>query len=521
MAIRNVFEYLEASVQKSPNKTAVADEYSFMTYRQLMAAAKDMGCAVSKCVSENQPVVVFMEKGCYALAALMGTVAAGCFYACVDTGQPAERVNVIIKRLGANVIITDKKSYSKTDKLKFEGKVILADEAVNDYAGEYEYAGEYKQNILSKRREKVIDSDPLYITFTSGSTGEPKGIAVNHRSVIDFIENFTDIFKLNENDVIGNQAPFDFDISVKDIYSALKCTASLQLIPKRLFSFPIKLMDYLENYKVTTLIWAVSAMCIISSLNCFEYKKSIYINKIIFSGEIMSAKHLKMWQEAYPKAMFANVYGPSEITCNCTYYIVDRDFKADEIIPIGRAFPNERVFLLDDSDKLIENSSYYVSGEICVSGTAVSLGYYNDIIQTDGAFVQNPLNKSYREIIYRTGDIGYYNDKGQLCFKARKDSQIKRNGYRIEPAEIERAAVGADGVLGAYCLYDKDGSKLICCYQGSIKEKEISMYLKTKLPKYMLPDKYFHTESVPVNKNGKIDKEKLLSQYNKKADTAF
>ncbi len=162
--------------------------------------------------------------------------------------------------------------------------------------------------------------------FTSGSTGRPKGVVVSHRSVIDFMEYFTELFSITAQDVIGNQAPFDFDVSVKDIYATLKAGATMEILPKQLFSFPAKLLDYLCERRVTTAIWAVSALCIISTLNGFSYRVPTHLNKILFSGEVMPVSHLNIWREHLPDALFVNLYGPTEITCNCTYYIVDKTF---------------------------------------------------------------------------------------------------------------------------------------------------------------------------------------------------
>ena len=168
---------------------------------------------------------------------------------------------------------------------------------------------------------------------------------------------------------------------------------------------------------------AVSALCIVTTLNGFDYKVPESINKVIFSGEVMPIKHLNKWREIYPDAMFVNVYGPTEITCNCTYYIVDREFELEDVLPMGSAFPNERVFLLDENNNQICSDEPKKTGEICVSGTAVTMGYFNNREKTDSAFVQNPLNPYYNEIIYRTGDLGYYNERGEMCFSSRRISR--------------------------------------------------------------------------------------------------
>lgn len=504
---KNVLEWLEASAKNMPDKIAVADENGYMTYRELYDNARNMAGALIFLTKPGKAVPVYMDKSCKSLAVFMGVVMAGCFYITLDPSHPAERINMILDTLGAEIIVVDEKSAKKQAKLDFEGKALSVEELINHRVTNEE------SDRLEQIRASALDIDPLYAIFTSGSTGVPKGVIVNHRSVIDFIEYFTDIFGIGENDVIGNQAPFDFDVSVKDIYSTLKCGATMQIIPKVMFSFPIKLLDYLEERNVTTLIWAVSALCIVTTLKGFDYKIPAGINKVIFSGEVMPMKHLKAWQAAYPDCMFANVYGPTEITCNCTYYIVDREFAMDETLPMGKAFPNERVFLLDDEDRLVGKDSKNRLGEICVSGTAVALGYYNNRERTDAAFVQNPLNSAYNEIIYRTGDLGYYNDRGELCFSSRKDFQIKHMGHRIELGEIETAMNAVENVVRACCIFDSDENKILGFFEGNTDKKTVVHILMQKLPKYMIPSELIEVDTMPVTKNGKIDRKALLGNY--------
>ena len=342
--LKNVLDYLDNSVEKYPNKIAVADEHNSFTYSQLKEKAERIGAGLLNVTSPRMAVPVYMDKSCNALAIFMGAVSAGCFYVMLDPSHPVERINMILETLGATFMVVDEKSAKKQAKLGFTGKVLSVEELL-----EHEVTDKDKKMLLQIRQE-ALDIDPLYSIFTSGSTGVPKGVIVNHRSVIDFIDYFTSTFNITDKDVIGNQAPFDFDVSVKDIYSTLSTGATMQIIPKKMFSFPTTLLDYLEERKVTTLIWAVSALCIVTTLNGFEYKRPSAINKVIFSGEVMPIKHLNAWREQYPDAMFVNVYGPTEITCNCTYYIVDRNYELDETLPMGKAFPNERVFLLDEEE---------------------------------------------------------------------------------------------------------------------------------------------------------------------------
>ncbi len=499
--MRNALEYLEASAGRVPDQTAFADTEDSCTYAQLEDRAQRIGTALHAFIPERKPVPVFMEKSVDTIAVFMGAVYAGAFYVLVDTKHPVVRIRQILDVLQSDVIVTSGKYLQDLDKAEFTGTVLLAEDLAKT---------EKDEALLASIRAQAADTDPLYGIFTSGSTGVPKCVVVGHRSLIDFIDYFTETFSITGQDVIGNQAPWDFDVSVKDIYSGLKMGAAVQIIPKSYFSFPTSLLDFLEERQVTTLIWAVSALCIVSTLNMFDYLVPHKINKILFSGETMPIRHLNIWREHLPDAMFVNVYGPTEITCNCTYYIVDRDFEPGDVLPMGKAFPNEKVFLLDEEDHLIEPSQTMTTGEICVGGSTLALGYYRAPKQTAKAFVQNPLNDCYPETVYRTGDQAYYNEQGLLCFASRKDFQIKHMGHRIELEEIDHALEKIPEIRRGCCVYDQSSSKIICFYDGDIERRPLAAALRQLLPDFMVPNKLRQIDQFPLNKNGKIDRAALL-----------
>lgn len=501
MFYKSVLEILEKTEKKYSNKAAFGDEIEDITFSELVSGAKSVGSYLAEKIEPCSPVVFCLEKSTKAITGMLGAIYARGFYSLLDIRHPAQRMESILSVLEATIIITNAKHYDLAKSLNFNGEIVKIEDIL-------EFPINDKK--LTEIRKKAQDIDPLYVNFTSGSTGIPKGVTVCHRSVIEFTKYFVDIFKINDTDVIGNQAPFDFDVSIKDIYSGLLTGAKVQLIPRAYFSNPMKLMDYLVDNNVTVLIWAVSAMCFVSIMNGFGYKVPSTIKKVMFSGELMPMKQLKIWQKYLPDAMYVNLYGPTEITCNCTYHILDRDYEDTEILPIGIPFPNEKVFLLDEDNKLVKEPNK--EGEICISGTALALGYYNDPEKTNQVFVQNPLNKRYNELIYRTGDLGKYDESGLLYYTSRKDFQIKHLGHRIELGEIEVTTMAREGVSRACCLYDSVKKKIIMFYTGEKDKKELLKELKVILPPFMLPNTINKLEEMPLNKNGKIDRN-VLKEY--------
>lgn len=497
---KNVLAWLEQSAARRGHETAVIDETGAMTYQELLVRSRQIGAGIAGYVAPKTPVGIYMDKSADALCAFLGAVWAGCFYSVLNIELPAPRLRQITAVLRPGLIIT-------TPDLLDRASEIFPDATIVSVAA----LGCTPEDImlLSRIRQRAVDTDPLYVNFTSGSTGTPKGIAVCHRSVMDFIDCFTALFGIDQQEVLANQAPFDFDVSVKDIYSALKTGATLLIVPRRLFSAPAQLIDFLCQHKATTMIWAVSALCLITTFHALEYRVPETVTKILFSGEVMPYKALMNFKKHLPNAMYVNLYGPTEITCNCTYHILEQDRDYSGGIPIGIPFPNEDVFLLDDADHLVTQPD--TDGEVCVRGTALALGYYANPEQNAAHFVQNPLNPCYPERIYRTGDLARYNGRGELVFSGRKDFQIKYMGHRIELEEIEREMAAIDGVDRCCCLFDEKRSRLKGFYVGTIDKSTLHETMKRDLPAFMVPGILMKLDAMPMTKNGKIDR-KLLSE---------
>ena len=300
-------------------------------------------------------------------------------------------------------------------------------------------------------------------------------------------------------------------MSVKDIYSALFTGAAVQIVPTAYFLNPVALMDFLCDREVSLLIWAVSALCFITSMNALDYRVPDRLRAILFSGEVMPIKHLNKLRRYLPQVQYVNLYGPTEITCNCSYYIVDRAFDDAESLPIGVPFPNERLLLLGEDD--LEVTEPGGVGELCVSGTALALGYYRNPEKTAEVFVQNPNNRDYPERIYRTGDLVRIGEDGALYYVSRKDFQIKHMGHRVELGEIETRIGALERVDRACCLFDEKRDRILAVYTGEAETDAIVSGLQETLPSFMIPQSFHRIDAFPLNKNGKIDRGALKERF--------
>lgn len=500
----NILSYLEASAKNFPNKIAIADDKETATFSQWHTMAKAIGTMIAHKTSVvRKPVIVFVDRKIEGLIGFMGVVESGNFYVPIDCKMPYSRVKLIHDVLSPIAAIT---MTTKED-------AIL--NAIN-YTGlrlKYEEAKESEEDkeLLNAIRSQMIDTDPVYSIFTSGSTGVPKGVVLSHRGMIDLTEWLCDTFHFTEEDALGNQTPFYFDGSVKDICICLKSGATLNVIGKKYFTFPKTLIPFLNERKITAILWATSAIMLIGNSDILSVDLPKHLRLVTFAGEAMPAKQLKVWMQKLPNVTYANLYGPTEITVDCTYYIVDREFSDDEYIPIGNACRNMQIIVLNDNNELVGIDE---PGELCVRGTGVALGYYNNKDKTQEVFVQNPLHDLYEDKIYRTGDIVKYNKYGELVFVSRKDFQIKHKGNRIELGEIEVAVNFIPEVTNAACIFDQSNDKIILFYTTNEgQELDIINLVKDQIPVYMFPEVIRHITAMPYNMNGKIDRLELKRMY--------
>lgn len=491
-----ITDFLEEAVLSCPDKVAFVDSDKSITYARLRQEALSIAKILAQLNIFRKPIAIMMDKGIKCIISFLGVAYSGNFYTLIDPGMPENRIKKILDVLKPEIILTDHKHKNGTSKIAFNSKVIVYEEVSRNVSDLKE---------ILEMRNQILGSDLLYVLFTSGSAGVPKGVATSHRAVINYLNALTEAYDINDQSLIGNQVPFYFVMSIVDIYGTIVKHAAMHIIPPRYFAFPINLVQYIHDNKINTISWVPSALSLIADRNGFKAADITCLKTIIFGGEVMPVKQLKKWKKAVPDATYINGYGSTEITDGCTYYIVNREFQDNEVLPIGVPFSNTEILVLDENNQIAEDGI----GELCVRSDSMTYGYYGDSDKTNEVFIQNPANKHYMELIYKTGDLVQYNKYGELEYIGRKDYQIKHMGRRIELGEIESNISSMGTVKENCCLYNSEDKQIVLFYTGNIEEDEMGEKLKKLLPVYMRPNIIKRLKTMPHSLNGKIDREAL------------
>lgn len=500
----NILQYLEGGSKHRWHRTAVEDRGRSFTFKDLEEYGKRCAALlVHRMDVTKQPVCVFLPKCAEVIFADIGIVYSGNIYSNLDIRLPRLRLKSILENLKPVLVITSRDISAKLEAVGCDKERMFFIEDVFDGTVRYD------NRKLLARLSSIIDTDPLCIINTSGSTGVPKGVALNHRSTIDFMDWVFGKFEFDSGTRIGSLSPFFFDIYTLELNLCLAKGATIVIIPDELAIFPANLMKFLADQAINFIFWVPSIMVNIANQSLLDKFDLGALKTVFFAGEVFPTRSLNSWRRALPETTFVNLYGPIEITVDCSYFVVDREFQDDEPLPIGFPCRNTDILILNEADKPCEVGQ---RGELCVRGSSLALGYWNDPEKTEKAFVQNPLNTHYRELIYRTGDLVYRNDRGEIMFVGRRDFQIKHMGYRIELPEIEHQISCMDDIANACLVYNKSKKEITLFYEPSgvgVTPSVIRERLSDVFPKYMLPTAFHSMKELPRNPNGKIDRNGL------------
>ena len=473
-------------------------------------------------------VCLLLPKSHPALVGTLGVLKADCAYVPVDLESPAPRSLKIIRASAPLFLLAEESSSDLLVQLIRSGNL-----EASVGIGWLGAADTVPKGVVCAFRREDIDAasflplksangpeDPSQILFTSGSTGEPKGVVLTHGNVISLIEWFAGHFRMDPSDRVAWSTPLSFDVSTSDIYSALAAGACLVPIPRRLGILPAAFAGYVRSQRITHWDALPSAMSLLARFDSLMDNDFPSMRRVFFGGEVLPTPVLTYWMRKMPHAQFTNLYGPTETGMFSSYYTLPappQDPK--EIIPIGRPCrPDERLHVLDENRQPVPRGEI---GEICIGGAGVSPGYWGDPDKTQKCFVPDPFESRGGARLYRTGDLGRLGNDGMLYFAGRSDSQIKTRGYRIELGEIEAAVHALDYVRDAAVVaVETPGIErvAICCGYvvasgREADESRLARDLCGSLPRYMLPSRWKLLNSLPLNPHGKIDRPVLRGLF--------
>jgi len=510
MMITLVQQYFSESATRFPEKPCVCCDEDSLSFREVENFTNAFARAIKVAgVQRGEFVPFFMKKSVRSILSILSILKADCAYIPIDGKSPAQRLKSILTAAQASVIIVDDESQSLLEEL------LPVDERPKTI-----------KKIINISRFTPVETAPIeaqnlsidiaYVLFTSGSTGVPKGVMIPHKAIIDYIDWCVETYHLNADDVIANHAPLYFDNSTFDLYCAFKTGATLQLVHEELNVVLPRLVKWLSERAISVFFCVPSVLTMLLRSKRLKPDSFPKLRHLICAGEVLPRDILSEWMVMYPHIQFANMYGPTEITVDCSYHIQHEIPSKDVLsIPIGKARTNMELFVRTDGGEL--SQAIGAQGELLVRGTSVAYGYLGDAERTQKSFIQNPLNPFFHDLLYCTGDLVRVDQNGDYLFLGRADDQIKYLGYRIELGEIEASLVGIEGVHEGVVVFNNSSNEsereiaaLVSLLEG-FDADNLRQALEKRLPKYMVPTKIKITnDDFPRTANGKYDRKATL-----------
>jgi amino acid adenylation domain-containing protein len=514
-----LWHYLRDSAERHPDRPAVQSEGVVLTYRELDDASSSLATALTACgVHPGDRFGMYMPKTARSILITQGASKAGAAYVPIDSNAPARRAAFILGNCAVAGVATTAAKLSQLREFIADMPSIKVVLVVDDNASFEPIAG---VRVLSWNEAMAtaplppagassIENDPAYLLYTSGSTGAPKGVIISHRNSMACVDWAADTFCVQPEDRLSNHAPLHFDLSVLDIYVALRNSACVVMVPDGLSSFPVELAAWIEREQIS--VWysvpsALTRLLLHGQLERFDYRR---LRTVLFAGEVFPVKYLREVMPRFAHARFYNLYGPTE-TNVCTYYEVPAQLPTDSDISIGAACRDTHTFAVTDDGRVADIGE---EGELFVRGPTVMLGYWGLDEKTAEMLVDSPLHSSYRQKVYRTGDIVRVEPDGNYRFLGRRDHMVKSRGYRIELGEIEQTIYQDERIKEAVVIAIPDeeiGARLkavVVAHPGqTVTRSELQGFCLKRLPRYMVPEDFIFEAELPRTSTGKADRQ--------------
>ena len=519
------------SAARLPEKEAIRFEGGGLSYAQLEALSNQVARTLQLAgVRRGDRVGIYVHKSLASIISLFGILKAGGVYVPLDPNAPAKRLAYISRNCDIKVLLTSTEKLASIPQLFSEAArfetLVLTDDQKRDAVGLPEtvqvipWSDVLSQDSGLLEPVGTIETDLAYILYTSGSTGDPKGVMISHRTIFTFINWCYETFQVTERDRMTSHAPLHFDLSTFDIFVTIKAGGTVVLVPEKLSIFPVRLVRLLQDERITITYLVPSILSMMVNYGELGRHDLSSLRTILFAGEVFPIKYLRQLVSAIPHADYYNLYGPTE-TNVCTYYKVqpkDLDPDCTQPVPIGIACENLEVFAVnEDGERVTEVGK---EGELWVRGSGVAQGYWGDPEKTSRGFVRNHLQPHFEEIAYRTGDIVTLDQDGKNWrYAGRRDHMVKSRGYRIELGEIEAALYGCEGIKEAAVVAIPDdliGNRLaafiVLMEDKQLSIKDLQAYCGERLPRYMIPESIEFRTSLPKTSTGKIDRPTLVRE---------
>jgi len=524
---------LTNSAERYPEKEAIIFQDQSITYLDLEKKSNQLARAlVRQGARKGDRVGLLFKKSIESIIALFGILKAGTAYVPIDPAAPTNRVKYIISNCEMECLLSTKELIAKVmpdlSKDSPLTKVLISNGPTDELAEQCKtlkitsWDEIFQVESEDHQVWNITDNYPAYILYTSGSTGLPKGVVISHINSLTFVNMAVNFFGINDNDRLCSHAPLHFDLSVFDIFVAVKSGSTIVLIPEYFSMFPIKLGEYIDQKQISVWNSVSSVLSLLAERARLEKLQFDSLRLVLFSGEILPVKYLRKVKNYMPRADFFNLYGQTEANSSTFYQINEIPDDDTWKIPIGKPFPNFQVFALNENNEVISSSGE--EGELFVRGSTVAMGYWVDNERTSASFVPDPLQPFAPNRVYRTGDIVRLDSAGDYVFVGRKDHLVKSRGYRIEIDEIEISLNSCSGIRQAAAVTVPDdliGNRIIAYVSAaageSLKKKDITNHCAKLIPEYMIPEEIEFRSDLPKTSTGKIDRtllaQQALSQY--------